>query len=60
LTADKYFPKINSNELYNIKIVPANEMVSLKIDTINIRDPDEKVPQSNDQQANKEEPKVQL
>ena len=44
---------MNSNESYNIKIVPVNEMVTLRTDTINIRDPDEKVPQGNDQQANK-------
>lgn len=40
MTADKYFPKVNSNETFTIKVVPANDMVNLKVDTLNIRDPD--------------------
>lgn len=59
-TAEKYYPKINQNDSYNVKTIPTNEMVQLRSDTLFIKDTEEKGSQTGEQQTNKEEPKIGL
>lgn len=58
-TAEKYFPKINPADAYNVKIIPSNEMVQLRSDVLYIKESEEKGSQ-NGEQINKEDPKIQL